>query len=300
MEKIFPESNDIMFANCHLHSTYSDGIYTPAQLVALAKQVGHRAVVLTDHDTVKGIHLMKKEARRAGLLSLLGCEFIVKGSDTGFHLLGYDFDPENTAMRELIERTSSRHRERCHLLFEQGLKSGALRPGIAWQDVLDASPDNDFFYYTQVFALMEQRGIYRHEEYPQFIADAFTPPKELEPQIEAEIGFFTPDVEEVIHIINRADGISVVAHPHNKQAYIDDLLHMGLRGIETSHPSVLPEEKLFYDALCAEKRLYKLGGTDHASILGGFADLFPKKDRPVDCGNLNEEDFMTLYTRALD
>jgi hypothetical protein len=63
---------------------------------------------------------------------------------------------------------------------------------------------------------------------------------------------------------------------------------------------VLPEEKQFSDALCAEKHLYKLGGTDHASILGGFADLFPKKDRPVDCGNLNEEDFMTLYTRALD
>ena len=116
-----------MFANCHLHSTYSDGIYTPAQLVALAKQVGHRAVVLTDHDTVKGIHLMQKEARRAGLYSLLGCEFIVKGLDTGFHLLGYDFDPENAAMRELIEHTSSRHRERCHLLFEQGLTLEDIR-----------------------------------------------------------------------------------------------------------------------------------------------------------------------------
>lgn len=289
-----------MFANCHLHSTYSDGIYTPAQLAKLAKQVGHRAMILTDHDTVKGIHQMQKEARRVGLLTMLGCEFIVKGLGTGFHLLGYDFDPEHAAMRELIVRTSSRHRERCHLLFEQGLKNGTLRRGVTWQEVLDASPENDFFYYTQVFALMEKKGIYRHEEYPQFIADTFTPPKDTEPQIEAEIGFFTPDAEEVIHTILRADGIPVVAHPHNKQPYIDDLIHMGLRGIETHHPSVLPEEKAFYDAICAEKGLYKLGGTDHASILGGFADLFPKKDRPVDCGYISEEDFMKLYRRELE
>lgn len=288
-----------MFANCHLHSTYSDGIYTPRELVTLAKQIGHRAVVLTDHDTVRGIHQMTKEARHQGLLSILGCEYIVNGLGTGFHLLGYDFDPEHTAMRELIERTSSRHRERCHLLFERGLQNGTLRRGVTWQEVLDASPDNDFFYYTQVFALMEAKGIYRHEEYPQFIQDTFSPPKDQEPLLEEEIGFFTPDVEEVIHIILKADGIPVVAHPHNKQAYIDDLLKMGLRGIETHHPSVQPDEKAFYDALCEEKGLYRLGGTDHASVLGGFADLFPKKDRPVDCGYIGEEDFMKLYRREL-
>lgn len=288
-----------MFANCHLHSTYSDGIYTPRALATLAKQVGHRALVLTDHDTVKGLHQMSKEARRAGLLTLSGCEFIVKGLGTGFHLLGYDFDAETPAMRDLIARTSSRHRERCHLLFEQGLRNGTLRPGVTWQEILDASPENDFFYYTQVFALMEAKGIYRHEEYPQFIEDSFSPPKDLEPQIEAEIGYFTPDPEEVIHTILKADGIPVIAHPHNKQPYLDDLLKMGLRGIETHHPSVLPEEKQHYDALCEEKGLYKLGGTDHASVLGGFADLFPKKDRPVDCGYISEEDFMKLYTRAL-
>lgn len=288
-----------MFANCHLHSTYSDGVYTPQQLVTMARQLGHRALVLTDHDTVKGSHRMDKAARSAGLWSMLGCEFIVKGAETGFHLLGYDFDAEHAAMRDLIHRTSSRHRERCHLLFEQGLQNGTLRRGVTWQEVLDASPDNDFFYYTQVFALMEARGIYRHEEYVDFIQDTFTPPRELEPQIEAEIGFFTPDAEEVIHTIRRADGVPVVAHPHNKQPYINDLLDMGLMGIEIHHPSVLPDEREYYDRLCDEHGLYKLGGTDHASVLGGFADLFPKKDKPVDCGFICEEDFMRLYRREL-
>ena len=289
-----------MFANCHLHSTYSDGVYTPAQLATMARQVGHKALVLTDHDTVKGLHAMDRAARREGLLTMTGIEFIVKGLGTGFHLLGYDIDTENAAMRKLIERTSSRHRERCCLLFHRGLEAGTLRPGVTWQQVLDASPDNDFFYYTQVFALMEARGIYRHEEYPDFIADSFTPPKESEPDIEAEIGFFTPDPEEVIHTILKADGVPVIAHPHNKQSYIDDLIKMGLRGIEVEHPSVQPDEREYYTALCVERGLYKLGGTDHASVLGGFADLFPKKDKPIDCGFITEQDFMRLYRRELD
>ena len=289
-----------MFANCHLHSTYSDGVYTPAQLASMARQVGHKALVLTDHDTVKGLHAMDRAARREGLLTMTGIEVIVKGLGTGFHLLGYDIDTENAAMRSLIERTSSRHRERCRLLFHRGLEAGTLRPGVTWQQVLDASPDNDFFYYTQVFALMEARGIYRHEEYPDFIADSFTPPKESEPDIEAEIGFFTPDPEEVIHTILKADGVPVIAHPHNKQPYIDDLIKMGLRGIEVEHPSVQPDERKYYTALCVERGLYKLGGTDHASVLGGFADLFPKKDKPIDCGFITEQDFMRLYRRELD
>lgn len=57
------------FANCHNHSTFSDGMHTPEQLVSLAKQIGHRAIVLTDHDTVRGTYFLEKAARRAGLLS---------------------------------------------------------------------------------------------------------------------------------------------------------------------------------------------------------------------------------------
>lgn len=288
-----------MFANCHLHSTFSDAFYSPMKLAKLAVATGHRALILTDHDTLRGTYQMHRAARQYGLLTLVGCEYIVKGLGTGFHILGYDFDPEHPAMRDLIYRTSSRHRERCHLLFEQGLKNGTLRPGITWQQVLDAFPGNDFMFHTQVFMVMEAKGIYRHEEHPAFIEATFSPPKELEPQIEAEIGFFTPDVEEVIRTIRLAGGVAVVAHPHNKREYIDDLIKMGLGGIETHHPSVTAEEREFYEQLCRQRRLYVTGGTDHAGPLGGFADLFPKKDRPADCGYATEQDFMSLYRRRL-
>lgn len=69
----------MLFANCHNHSTFSDGVYTPEQLVELAVKIGHRAIILTDHDTVRGNYFLQKAARKAGLLSLAGCEFTTIG-----------------------------------------------------------------------------------------------------------------------------------------------------------------------------------------------------------------------------
>lgn len=289
----------MFFANCHLHSDFSDSFLSPETLAETAARLGHRAVVLTDHDTVRGLHRMDRAARRHGLRTLTGVEFIVTGLGTGFHLLGYDFDTEHSAMRELIARCAARHRERCHLLFEEARLAGTLRPGVTWQEVCDAFPRHDFLYYTQVFTVYLQKGIYRREEHPTFVEEAFSPPKSREPEIEAEIGFFTPDIAECISVIRRAGGVPVIAHPHARMAYIDDLIAMGLMGIEVHHPSVTPAEREQYTAICRARGLYLTGGTDHAGDLGGFADLFPKKNKPNDCGGADEADFLCLWHRTL-
>ena len=78
----------MLFASCHNHSTFSDGVYTPERLVALAKGLGHGGIILTDHDTVRGTYFLQKEARKQGLLSLLGCEFSTLHKGVGVHLLG--------------------------------------------------------------------------------------------------------------------------------------------------------------------------------------------------------------------
>ena len=54
----------MLFANCHNHSTFSDGAYPPEKIAELAKEAGHKAIVLTDHDTVRGTYFMQKAARK--------------------------------------------------------------------------------------------------------------------------------------------------------------------------------------------------------------------------------------------
>ena len=56
----------MLFANCHFHSKFSDGEYYPEELARLARRQGYRAVMLTDHDTVRGNWFMQKAARMEG------------------------------------------------------------------------------------------------------------------------------------------------------------------------------------------------------------------------------------------
>ena len=290
----------MLFANCHFHSTFSDGEYRPEQLVSLAKSLGHRALMLTDHDTVRGVYFLQNAARRAGLLSLLGCEFSTVGLGTGFHLLGIDFNPENAAMRRLLTRVAAKQTERSRILFERGLERGSLRSGITWQDVLDTFPDNDYFCNNQVFFTMVSRGIYAPEDYPDFFYNNFAPPSAVNREIAELTGMYDPDIEEVIHTVRAAGGVPVVAHPHRKAKFVDDLINMGVMGFETRHPDLTDEgEPEYYDRLCTERELYKLGGTDHSAVLGGLAERMPHLNVPIETGYVTESDFMKLYRREL-
>lgn len=271
----------IFWANCHNHSTFSDGVYTPERLAELAVEVGHKAIILTDHDTVRGTYFLQKAARKAGLLSLLGCEFSTMGWGTDFHLLGIDFNSENKAMKKLLERASQKQTSRSKMHYEWGVESGTIRSGISWQEILDYFPYHDYFCNNQVFTVLLDKGIYKHEEYEEIT------------------GYYTPDVEEVVKTILEAGGVPVIAHPHEKELYVKDLIKMGVKGFETIHPDLTKEEQTYYDELCSEYKLYKLGGTDHSSVLGGYSDCMPKHKLGPESGYVTEENFMQIYRREL-
>ena len=290
-----------MFANCHNHSTFSDGVYSPEKLVELAKGLGHKAIILTDHDTIRGTYFLQKAARRMGILPLLGCEFSTFGfGGVSFHLLGFDFNPENREMKKLLKRTSAKQTERSHLLFDWGIERGTLRKGITWQDVLDFYPDNDYFCNNQVFDAMVAKGIYEWDEYNKFFTQNFRPGPKVDLEIEEITKLRTPDIEEVIHTILGAGGVPVVAHPHEQYKYAEELIRMGVMGFETRHPDLTGEgEPELWDKFCTEHNLYKMGGTDHSSVLGGYAGRVPGLDVPPETGYVTEEDFMKLYRREL-
>ena len=56
-----------IYANLHLHSTHSDGKYTPEELVLLAKEEGYGAIAVTDHDTVTANEALMRCAAENGL-----------------------------------------------------------------------------------------------------------------------------------------------------------------------------------------------------------------------------------------
>lgn len=292
-----------IFASCHNHSTYSDGEYTPEVLARIAKNMGHGGIILTDHDTVNGYPFMKEAADKYGLKTMIGCEFSTAYGSKGFHLCGFDFDPEYPEMKKLLDLGSSIQTGRTELLFKWGLERGTLREGITWQDVLDDHPHHNYFCNNEVFDSMLKRGIYRSDEYDDiFLKPNFSYRLGLEGKIYEITGLSYNDVhtDEVIRIVKAAGGVPVIAHPHGKASMVKELIELGVMGFETRHSMLTPEEHLFYEQVCEENGLYKMGGADHENVLGGllkFPD--PSYDCPYEHSGVTEEDFMTLYERRL-
>src|SRR5882757_3944385 len=84
-----------MFADLHLHTNFSDGTYTPEELVSHGKRHGLAAMALTDHDTVEGCARMAAACEAEGIEFITGTELTAESHGNELHLLGYGIDVEN-------------------------------------------------------------------------------------------------------------------------------------------------------------------------------------------------------------
>jgi len=296
-----------VFASCHNHSTFSDGEYTPELLARMAKNMGHGGIILTDHDTVKGSYFIAKEARKQGILTLLGCEFstyhtMKDGKERGIHLLGFDFNPDHSGIKKILETGSGIQTSRSEMLFKWGQERGTLRGGITWQDVLDDHPYHDYFCNNEVFDSFLKRGIYRYDEYDDiFLKPNFSYKLGLEDKIYEITGKSYHDIrtEDVIVAIKEAGGVPVVAHPQGYIKYTDELLDMGVMGFETRHSMLSPEEHIHFENVCRKRKLYNMGGADHENVLGGLLAFGDAYSSPYEMSGIDEEAFMKIYRRTL-
>src|ERR1051326_7599710 len=93
-----------MFADLHLHSTFSDGTFSPEEIVAYARKFGHAAVALTDHDSVEGCARMATACQAAQIEFIAGAELTAEHGDTELHILGYFLDPQNEKLLSELAR----------------------------------------------------------------------------------------------------------------------------------------------------------------------------------------------------
>src|SRR5260221_13743072 len=84
-----------MFADLHLHTRFSDGTYSPEEMVGHARRHGLAALALTDHDTVEGCAPTAAACAAAGIEFLTGTELTAEQNGEEIHILGYVFDLEN-------------------------------------------------------------------------------------------------------------------------------------------------------------------------------------------------------------
>ena len=289
------------FANLHLHSTHSDGVYTPAELVEVAKNEGYRARALTDHDTVSGNPEIRSVCEREGLDYIFGCEFSSPWREKrmNFHIVGFDFDPEYPEMNEYLAQRSFCEAEQTRILFERGLAEGLLH-GISWEEVLDYNQGVSWLCNNHVFNTMKAKGLVTDLDYMNFFHTVYGKRRgEVKPPFD-----FLP-IDKILRLIRDAGGFAVVAHPHNKLDLIPELIGMGLSGLEVWHHLLTPEERLKALELAKVNGLFISGGSDHDGLCGGYYSSFEHPEESeffvpeCSCGT-QEIFFREIKTRTLD
>lgn len=266
------------YANLHLHSTHSDGKYTPEQLVLLAKEEGYGAIAVTDHDTVTANEEIAFYAKKHGLESIFGCEFSVEADKAAglpdFHFVAYDFDPTYPPMAEYLRGMAFRETNQTRIVFGWAVEKGDIQ-GITWEEVLEYNKGIAWLCNDHVYNAMLAKGLVRPEDYADWFDKNFRSQRGLVPP---DYPFLS--AKEIIDLVHAAGGIILVAHPYKRLKYMNRLIELGIDGLEVYHFSVSPEEQKEALRIAYEKNLFIAGGTDHEGALGGMYESY---ENPEEC-----------------
>ena len=252
----------------HVHSTFSDGTFTPAQLVDYAMEKGLTAFALTDHDTVDGLpealsyarelRETLPEAERARVPEIVpGIELSTDEDGSEVHVVGLFIDYQSHEfsqyLKEFLESRDNRNRKMCEKLREQGFD-------VTYEAMLERFPDSVLTRAHFARFLLEH-GCVRsiREAFDRYLGDrcpCYVPREKITPA-------------RAVELILKADGIPVLAHPilyHMSDARLDSLVgrlkDKGLMGIEAIYSSYSPSEERQIRGLAAKYGLLISGGSD--------------------------------------
>ena len=243
---------DLYEADLHCHTTASDGLLSPAELVQLAAQVGLKGIGITDHDTIQGWQEAEEAGANYHIQILKGIELNTNWDGKEVHILGYELDSSSDYLTDKLRDLRNAREERILKILGRFKDLGIK---IAFDEVQQFAQGESIGRPHIAQALIE-RGYVRDvkEGFDRYIgigAPAYIPSYKLTP-------------EEGIHLIREAQGVAVLAHPGvlRLEEGIPDWVKAGLQGIEVRHSQHSPDDEKKYLQIAQEYRLLTTGGSD--------------------------------------
>jgi hypothetical protein len=253
------------YIDLHLHSSFSDGTMTPAELVREAAKKCIRGIAITDHDTIEGIDEALAESKKNGVEILAGVEISAYLDDMPMHLLGYGFRHKDPVLHDKLEKIQEARDERNAGILA---KLNALGIQVTKEDLKIYSRTGQTGRPHIASLLIKKKVVSSMDEaFSRYLRKgglAYTERKRLA-------------AADAIAMINAAGGVAVLAHPLTLDqtmatlpAVLIRLKEMRLEGVEAYYPiySVAVRQKLV--ALCQQMELLATGGSDfHGSTRNG-------------------------------
>ncbi len=265
-----------MKIDLHIHTTYSDGMLNPEQIVDTAIDCGLDVIALTDHDNVLShkVACDYSKTKNAELEIISGVEIntIYKGFEV--HILGYFMDEKNSDFVEMIKFQQKARIEQTHQIIKLLAKKQGIK--IKFEDVQKLVAPMGSIGRPHIARAITSSGGTANvmEAYAKFInnsSDVYVERKTVSPH-------------DAVEVISEAGGIPVFAHPIDVDIADDltcELVSYGLRGIEAYHRKHSPAAVEHFSTLAEKYGLIVTGGSDfHAPSLNHGTILMGKNFVP--------------------
>lgn len=236
----------------HIHTVHSDGLYSPLQILELARRAGLRGIAITDHDSLPCPAAMSQAMEHCKQVAwLTGVELSCEFGQRGIHLLGYAFDPQHAGMLQLVSELQIGRKERFTRLAEAlgPRTNAAMRRKLDSMSQLRAPGRR---HLARSLVELRLAGNLR---------SAFD--RYLHPLAEFS-RFDRPTVAAAVAAIHDAGGVAAIAHPPGN--WDDDtwrsLKDAGVDGLELRFPSGTGNRKRRLEQVAHDFSFLTTGGSD--------------------------------------
>jgi hypothetical protein len=261
----------------HSHSYFSDGSFSPEEMIDIAVQANLQGFSITDHDTIGAYTpLFFQKAKEANLAIVLGVEISSEHKGESVHVLGYGWKKTDCFV-QFLEQIQKNRKERNQQILSRLRDKGFLIKEEDFAAVGEGETESRLGIASilwrkgYVKSISQAFSMYLHEEGPCYVkGEKFS-------------------TEEVIAEIQKACGKAILAHPHLiRKSYIEkDLLQMPFDGLEGYYARLYSYQEKKWVDLGHEKGWIVTGGSD-------FHGKF-RPDRPLGCSWAGKEVFDILW-----
>lgn len=247
-----------MASDLHIHTIYSDGSFTPAEVIKYAEECGLSYISITDHDILDGYSEIENIKSCLEVIPgiEIGCEG--EGNIEEIHILGYFLDIENKGLQDFLIPIREGRERRVEMIVRK-LKNHGI--DIEYEDVKNVGGAGAIGR-LHIAKVLFDKGM------GNSVLSCFD--KYLSP---GKCGFVErenlPSPEKAIDRIKASEGIPILAHPYDTIRLLPDLIKFGLMGIEVVHPKIDPNLCKFLRRKAGEYGLLITGGSDcHGKMKG--------------------------------
>jgi predicted metal-dependent phosphoesterase TrpH len=238
----------------HLHTTASDGLLHPSELVDMAWRAGIKTMSVTDHDTVAAVAEVAAAAKSSGLAFVPGIEITAVHEHRDVHMLGYFFDPQNAELNQFLERQRDDRVRRAGKMADRLAEMG--KP-IDREKLLAPRAGGRSLGRPMVAKALVKAGHVTdtRQAFEQLIGEG-------KPAFIPRTG---PGPADVIAMVMQAGGIASLAHPGllKRDELIPAMVESGLAALEAFHSDHDPAATRHYLGMAERLGVEVSGGSDY-------------------------------------